>query len=350
VSQLTERKKFLRCLAEFNQAGARLCEVWDRAQKDLGVDIGVEDYPFPGDFGDVSLAIMNWSAKQHDIGRALDTRKVDGPWLVSEGQWMVNVESPKDGIVTLTGFRSKEAAAFGAVAFIEGERARGERSQRDGNTLESKILAAQGRGDGQGRAAAEPSPGASPTGEDRRDRKLAAREDRMIGIPFAARKFVGRLTIVTCPACGLDIELRQRKDEDSFSGREYADHWERLHTERPIVNTHEQLAAAGGGVAIMKHHSQGRDARFDGWCVYRLDAKGLQIATDAKAAWYNNGKKVFHKLGRDATAALEEAKAWVLEAYQEAGPWKSNGMGDYVPERIAKAHPLKKSTKRSNKP
>jgi len=116
-----------------------------------------------------------------------------------------------------------------------------------------------------------------------------------------------------------------------------------------IVNTHMQLVAAGGGVAIVPH-STPLDKRPSGWAVYRLDSKGTRLITDEKAAWYCYGQKVFSFFGYGnlafgKEAALAAAQAWIAEEYGEHGPWKMNAWRDYVPERVQKQFPIKRGAK-----
>ena len=121
-------------------------------------------------------------------------------------------------------------------------------------------------------------------------------------------------------------------------------------TERSIINTHDQLVAAGGGVAITPSRTVGREPRVSGWAIYRVNAAGKQVVTDKDAAWYDQGCKVFLFFSAPAreTArvwALEQAQQWVAKQYGETGPWKRNVMRAYVPERIAKAFPLPRRDK-----
>ena len=110
-----------------------------------------------------------------------------------------------------------------------------------------------------------------------------------------------------------------------------------------IINTHDQLVAAGGGVAIMTARSSGRMPRACGWAVYRVNARGEQIVTNADAAWYEYKRKTFYwRLYGDKAAALESAQEWIAEHLGEPGPWKRNAVRDYVPERIQKQFPIKK--------
>jgi hypothetical protein len=112
-----------------------------------------------------------------------------------------------------------------------------------------------------------------------------------------------------------------------------------------IINTHDQLTAAGGGVAITKAYTAGRESSSCGWAVYRVNKDGNQVITDPQSHWSHHGKKVFFWMRPGKMVALNEAKAWILEKYGEAGPWKRNPRLDYVPERINKAFPLPKKEK-----
>jgi hypothetical protein len=116
-----------------------------------------------------------------------------------------------------------------------------------------------------------------------------------------------------------------------------------------IYNTHGQLLAAGGGIALMPHVCGVRQTYVEGWIVYRINAKGAQLVTDTKAHWSLYGCKwihadrpIYRNWHERQRAALEMAKAWVLEAYDEAGPWVRNRTRDYVPQRINAAFPIPK--------
>lgn len=107
------------------------------------------------------------------------------------------------------------------------------------------------------------------------------------------------------------------------------------------INTHDQLAAAGGGIAICPAYSGARRDYRNGWCVYHVNAVGQQVVTDKNAHFTDYGRKRFGEFGTSRAEALEEAKRWVAETYGERGPWVRNRLGDYLPERIHKAHPLR---------
>lgn len=111
--------------------------------------------------------------------------------------------------------------------------------------------------------------------------------------------------------------------------------------EREIINTFDQLRAAGGGVAISTAYLPGQSVHPYGWSVWRVNAKGKQVVTDPDAPWYAYGSRVFSFSG-DKKAALEAAKAWAAEQFGEQGPWKRNRMHDYVPERIFKQFPIER--------
>lgn len=112
-----------------------------------------------------------------------------------------------------------------------------------------------------------------------------------------------------------------------------------------LINTFDQLVAAGGGCAIVTARSPGRTPRARGWSVYRINKSGQQVVTDPKAAWYEHGMKTFDWFGKTKAEAMAETQAWIAEEYGEHGPWARNAMRDYVPERINKAFPLPKKEK-----
>lgn len=116
---------------------------------------------------------------------------------------------------------------------------------------------------------------------------------------------------------------------------------------RPIINTVDQLKAAGGGVAIVRTLSQGRHPHVCGWSVCRM-VRGKFVATDPKASWYHNGQKVFYNLGHEGTfherqqAVFREAVAWVAEQGWYTGDWKRNAVKDYVPADIQRRFPIRR--------
>ena len=106
--------------------------------------------------------------------------------------------------------------------------------------------------------------------------------------------------------------------------------------------------AAGGGVAITKAHDVGRSARWRGLAVLRISADGSEYSTDAGGQWYNHGRKTFLFIGSDSLKdrrlrAFTLAKAWVAEHLGEPGPWVRNACGNYVPKRVEKAHPIRRT-------
>lgn len=117
-----------------------------------------------------------------------------------------------------------------------------------------------------------------------------------------------------------------------------------------MINTHDQLVAAGGGVALCPNHVGIRTTRIYGWHVYRVDAAGVKIVTDPKAAWYDYGRKVFYPpadlpFHERQRAALAEAQAWVKKQGWYAGEWSRNRMGDFVPADVQKRFPIQKREK-----
>lgn len=115
---------------------------------------------------------------------------------------------------------------------------------------------------------------------------------------------------------------------------------------RPLVNTHDQLVAAGGGIAILYRARGSRPSSVPGWLVLRVDARGVEVATDSRAHFSSYGKKLFIAGASDTRqAALQKALDWVQQTYGEAGPWVMNAVRDYVPERIQKQFPIPKRKK-----
>lgn len=108
-----------------------------------------------------------------------------------------------------------------------------------------------------------------------------------------------------------------------------------------ILNTHDQLTVAGGGVAITRRAGNGRACVNPAFQVYRVNAAGKQLMTDPEAAWYDNFCKTFTFIGRpDVKAALEAAKAWCAARYKLEGPWVRNRIGDYVTESMNGHYPI----------
>jgi hypothetical protein len=126
-----------------------------------------------------------------------------------------------------------------------------------------------------------------------------------------------------------------------------------MKTERDLINTHDQLRAAGGGVAITVAYSSGRETYVSGWHVYRLGPDGKQIVTEAKGHFWDHGCKWFSLgMGRPGESfhekkrrALAEAQAWVREQGWYDGEWKRNAVGDVVPADIQKRFPIPRRKK-----
>lgn len=117
---------------------------------------------------------------------------------------------------------------------------------------------------------------------------------------------------------------------------------------KEIINTHDQLVAAGGGVAIMPSYTGTRTQYPYGWAVYRLNASGQRVITDPEAHWSDYGKRVFSHSKHSGTpaeqkrASLETAKQWIAEQGWYEGEWVRNRMRDYVPKDINKQFPIRK--------
>lgn len=117
---------------------------------------------------------------------------------------------------------------------------------------------------------------------------------------------------------------------------------------REVINTYDQLVAAGGGVAIVPTYVGTRTQYPYGWGIWRVNAEGKTLVTDSNAHWSNNGKRIFSHTPYKGTpaeqkrASLEAAKAWVAEQGWYSGEWKRNRMRDYVPKEINDNFPLRK--------
>lgn len=108
---------------------------------------------------------------------------------------------------------------------------------------------------------------------------------------------------------------------------------------KKIFNTHEQLVATGGGIAITRNYTAGKRNKRNGWRVIKVNADGSQVPTNLDAAWYHYGQKAF--MGK-AMESLQRAKDWCEKTYGEKGPWARNHSLDYVPARINKQFPIRK--------
>lgn len=58
---------------------------------------------------------------------------------------------------------------------------------------------------------------------------------RVVGIPYVPSTFEGRREYITCPRCGLKIEQVARKDRESHSHVEFADHFIAEHPDDPGI-------------------------------------------------------------------------------------------------------------------
>ena len=58
-----------------------------------------------------------------------------------------------------------------------------------------------------------------------------------MAVPYAPTRFEGRRAHKVCPVCREKVQLKARKDHESFSGIEYALHIERLHPEQVVPLT-----------------------------------------------------------------------------------------------------------------
>lgn len=113
-----------------------------------------------------------------------------------------------------------------------------------------------------------------------------------------------------------------------------------------IINTFDQLVAAGGGVAIVPTTigtSRAEKQVATHWLVIRV-VNGKLVDTDPKAAWYFHGRKAFGWFAgtKEKANALKTAQAWILKTYGINGPWTRNRLGDYVPTIVNKTFPIPK--------
>lgn len=113
-----------------------------------------------------------------------------------------------------------------------------------------------------------------------------------------------------------------------------------------IINTHEQLFRAGGGVAICIFRGGARTDYVSGYTVYRVGADGREVKTDPGAPWYQYGRKWFApgdgKFHERQRAAFEAAKKWVAGQGWYSGEWARNRSKAYVPVEINKRFPIRK--------
>ena len=112
-------------------------------------------------------------------------------------------------------------------------------------------------------------------------------------------------------------------------------------TDVRLINTWDQLKAAGGGVAVSYHANGGRTVLPPMWVVWRINAAGQQLQTDAKAAWYMRGSKGFSfPGGKDLKEqARLDALAWATKKYGVKA-WARNMFGDYVSATVNAAFPI----------
>ncbi len=109
--------------------------------------------------------------------------------------------------------------------------------------------------------------------------------------------------------------------------------------EKECINTYDQLCRACAEGILPKKHlvaitfvaRVARGCTTSRWLVYSPWER-----TDPTAHWSNNGQKMFFASNREEKAEnLVKAQEWVKSMRGYAGPWKRNGMGDYVPAVIA---------------
>ncbi len=122
---------------------------------------------------------------------------------------------------------------------------------------------------------------------------------------------------------------------------------------RRIINTYDQNVAAGGDRIVIYRQIQdtGPGGNSAAWQVGRYrDGKPTQ--TDAKAAWYDYGKKTFMIWGyRDGETLAELRKRTLQEAIDWANAnfgareFVKNRLGDYVEKEVNEKFPIPKREK-----
>ncbi len=68
-----------------------------------------------------------------------------------------------------------------------------------------------------------------------------------IGIPYAKLELLGGKAFVTCPKCSARIQLHERKDRESWTGIEYAKHYEVHHAGTTEAEAAREFAYADIG-------------------------------------------------------------------------------------------------------
>ena len=109
-----------------------------------------------------------------------------------------------------------------------------------------------------------------------------------------------------------------------------------------VINTWDQLVAAGGGVAVSYRAAHDRACVPARWVVFRVDANGHGVKTDPGAHWTDNGCKTFSCHSRETKKMAEAAAlAWATEHYGVTA-WDKNRMRDWVPADIEARFPIPK--------
>ena len=55
-------------------------------------------------------------------------------------------------------------------------------------------------------------------------------------VPFAKTIIVGRKAHKVCPTCGEHVALKEKKDFESYSGKEYVEHFKAKHPEQVVTS------------------------------------------------------------------------------------------------------------------
>lgn len=119
--------------------------------------------------------------------------------------------------------------------------------------------------------------------------------------------------------------------------------------DREIINTYDQLKAAGGGIAICYcAQDTGRGGHPAYFSILKINRRGKEVQTNPRAPWYDHGRQtltVGHPIAEKKPMVLEAAKAWVSMTYNDIGPWVRNRMGDYVHALVNQQFPIRRNRK-----
>lgn len=115
--------------------------------------------------------------------------------------------------------------------------------------------------------------------------------------------------------------------------------------ERLIVNTYEQMTAAGGDQIAVCWTGETAGPGSYRWFVRRL-VDGRAVVTRPDAPWYDYKLKAFSgwPVRREKAPALEKALAWVRATYPQHAEtvFVRNRLGDYVAKEVNDRWPIRR--------